>query len=341
MRKTFLLKALQELEGDFSQIVTNLKYAGFLIELSPDLYEVADIYVPALNIKPGTSGSKDVSNPQKSSTRPLAPGESLAEQARVFLAARDYESALKVALSGEKNQVESIVVAADAALRSARQPLLQGALEALNDVSRPTNHLVARGVALNLALDRVPAALDLISRQPERKAEVVCHHLVGAFGNDVSLEREAWRSLLGQLAALPPNWSYLIPVTAGSRLLAVSRGLAQEAELMALSRVVFDQWWPRPVDRWTPHARKITHSLTNYVRDSEKGRRPSLHPYQVVSLWATLGHFGESPRELRSSLVIATAKRLHLAENHHRDNFREWAELDDYAEEIARHAGIF
>lgn len=340
MRRSFLTRALQEFNTDVSQVIRNLKYAGFIVELSHDLYEVADIYVPALNIKPGTSGAKNIGNPPKSSSRPLAPGESIADQARIFLAASDYESAVAVALSDRRATVESLVVASDAALRADQSHLLRSAVQVFETVSQPTSQLVARGVALYLALDQLHSALNLISQQRNRRAELVCHHFIRAFGNHVPLERAAWKSLLENIGTLPPAWAYLVPVTAGSRLLAVSRGLARETNLHAVSREVFNVWWPIPANRWTDHTKKITHSLTNYVNDANKGKRPTLHPYQIVSLWATLTHFGESPKELKSSLMIASAMRLHNTDKHHRENFREWAELDDFAATIARHAGI-
>lgn len=341
LRRTFLLRMFQESEDDVAQLVKNLRYAGFLEELSPDLYEVADIYVPALNIRPGTSGAKDVSNLQKSSPRPVVPGDSTIEGARVFLDAGDYESAVAVALGGRKDSISSIVFAADAALRSGNEELLGNALDAAKGVARPSSQVIARTVALELALNEEFAAIKLVGSQRNKKAELVCHHLIAAFRNSSSLERTAWKTLLGSVGSLPPSWDYLLPVTAGSRMLAVSRSLADESEFTTVSDDLLRYWWPSPIQRWSNHAAKISHALANYLSDSEKGRRPSLLPYQVVSLWSVLGSLEHRLATLESSLMIAAAKRLRSTNDQHRQSFRDWAEIDGFAQKIARHAGMY
>lgn len=302
-------------DPSFLSLVRELQYAGFIRPVAHDIYAVAELYMPALNIFAGTRRGKEKA--------PVISSTSTAETSESFTGVND---ALKKF--------------DDAIVRGDEQDFAYAA-DILAQVWKPTdNQLRARAAILEVLGG--PKLLSGAWRLGDREFTAISNSLVRMLSSDATGEQRFWTTALRKVSENPRGgFPGTVPLLAASRLFAVSRGLVSIDDLKifrAQAAKTASIWWPERHEN-DSIVRRLEGALWAYTRDPSK-TSPKLHPYQVVSVYATLQLFGRDPVALRNNVVTVLGIELESKAPDVVSSFLPWARCSGIAAAALNAAGL-
>lgn len=319
---------------DLDTVIRDLENAGFLHSSHVDLFDVAPLYRPALDIQTGPP--KFANSAGWAAKQSVAGPEIVRQRAKELANNGDLSGAVSLIIDHPIIPEENATLAANIAWESGILGLI-GKVDDLLSRQQFATPLIGRRIALRLAMGRYSDAQELIDEIADSSSEdieAVLRDFMGPFRFNPEAENAVWLYLLSELAdQRPSNWSNSIPVLAASRFLAVVRGLGAQNFQDQANRLEAD-WFPESGREERAPKNMLIEFLDIYVRDF-RSAPITMFPYQVVSLIHVVERLYGLSAEYRLMLVEELAKHVKVGAENHRRSFDDWASVDGLAKQVA------
>lgn len=329
---------------EFGRLIEKLEYCGFLSRRSASIFVVNPLYLPALEIKPGSGGLGLASNrsPEVESVDLANSAEEALARVRSLLESADIEGAISFSESQKDISLGVARELANAAVETRAEEYVRRVARMLTEEPLRSSMFGTR-LALMYAAGDNEAVVGIFD---EMSGKLEWGHVIRQFisllSHDPELEKSVWKHQLHHkgVKRRPDYWVKSVPILAGSRLLPVARGIGESSEDIDDSvSMVFRQWWPRDSWVYESHVRTMDGVLWRYSKDS-KSTEPLLFPYQVVSLVRSRTLLGTVNMSMLDGVVKALVEDVRSLESRHVSQFSAWAHFDPFARRVVDEAGI-
>jgi hypothetical protein len=321
---------------DVKRVLWDLQSIGFLYLITPGVFDVAPLYLPALDIERSNANRTDEHRVVRAGISESP--ERVRDAAKELSSQGEHKVATELLIRGFSIPMENAILAANIAVES-RSLEMMSVVETLLERDDFAESLIGKRVALNYALGRPDRARELSnSINTAESLDVAIGQFIGSLTFDSRLESGVWRQLLRARDWESQNasaWDKIVPIAASSRVLAVARGMKGAESFAAAAKGVFLDWYGEP--ERVPAA-DLMRFLSTYARD--RAHAPvGMFPYQVVSIAYVLGMAGSLSNELSEELVTSLAAHVQSSPQRHQRTFRDWAELDALARAVVAQIG--
>lgn len=319
-------------ECDANALLEELVSRGFLYQDGAGSFDVAPLYLPALDIGVSSSPKQDryrvVSSDLKGSTP-----ERLRDVAKELAGEGQLQEAVQLLIEGYTITSENAVLACNIAVQSRDRESLKN-IDSLFEREEFAKSLIGKRIAVKYALRIERSARSLAdSISQDEELDDAYGSFIGSLTFDSSLEDRVWRSLLESRdweSVGASKWSRLIPPLASSRMLAVVRGRQGAAEYNDAILETFNSWFPSGVGSIAPSIQEFLMAYLEDFRTTVVG----VFPYQLVSMAAVLRVGSLLDPQMEEALAASLVRHVGSSAEKHQRSFRDWAAYDELARSV-------